>query len=102
MLGSWLLLAVTIFKNLFCCHTLNHFCFSDASTSNTVSNFLLEKSSVVLQLEQQRFSPTGSHDSHSWTMGSDFSDELGDLNIEGEDLTLQHVPIEEWGCSLTD
>ena len=51
-----------------------------------------------LQLEQLRFSP--SRDSPSWD--SDFSDDLGDLNIEGEDLTLQHVPIEEWGCSLTD
>lgn len=38
-----------------------------------------------------------------WAVDSDdYSDDLGDLNIEGEDLTLQHVPIEEWGCSLTD
>ena len=39
----------------------------------------------------------------NWEVDSDeFSDDLGDLNIEGEDLTLQHVPIAEWGCSLTD
>lgn len=29
------------------------------------------------------------------------SDEF-DLNIEGEDQTLQHVPIEDWGCTLSD
>ena len=29
------------------------------------------------------------------------SDEF-DLNIEGEDQALQHVPIEDWGCTLSD
>ena len=35
-----------------------------------------------------------------WAL-SDSSDEF-DLNIEGEDQTLQHVPIEDWGCTLSD
>ena len=34
--------------------------------------------------------------------GSSSSEELGILNIEGEDTTFQHVPIEDWGCSLTE
>ena len=41
---------------------------------------------------------------HKWNLshGSSSSEELGMLNIEGEDTTLQHVPIEDWGCSLTE
>lgn len=42
---------------------------------------------------------------HPWRLSqhsSSSSDDLGNLNMEGEDLTLQHVPIEDWGCSLTD
>lgn len=47
-----------------------------------------------------RFAPQ-----HPWRLSqqsSSSSDDLGNLNMEGEDLTLQHVPIEDWGCSLTD
>lgn len=40
-------------------------------------------------------------DMSTWADDSDYSDDLGDLNIDGEDLTLQHDPIEDWGCSLT-
>ena len=36
-----------------------------------------------------------------WAELSQSSDEF-DLNIEGEDQTLQHVPIEDWGCTLSD
>ena len=42
---------------------------------------------------------------HPWKLSqhsSSSSDDLDDLNMEGEDLTLQHVPIEDWGISLTD
>ena len=36
-----------------------------------------------------------------WQLSSSSSDELGMPNIEGEDLTLIHVPIEDLGFSLT-
>jgi len=36
-----------------------------------------------------------------WQLSSSSSDELGIPNIEGEDLTLIHVPIEDLGFSLT-
>ena len=36
-----------------------------------------------------------------WDLSQSSDDEF-DLNIEGEDQTLQHVPIEDWGCTLSD
>ena len=42
----------------------------------------------------------GKHFLPEWDL-SQSSDEF-DLNIEGEDQTLQHVPIEDWGCTLSD
>ncbi len=77
---------------------------ADVPTSNAVSagthqDHVQAAAAVSVQFDQLRLSPSPAN---SWTIDSDFSDELGDLNIEGEDLTLQHVPIEEWGCSLTD
>ena len=46
--------------------------------------------------------PVERHQPHiGWQLSSSSSDELGIPNIEGEDLTLIHVPIEDLGFSLT-
>ena len=47
------------------------------------------------ELQQQQQPHVG------WQLSSSSSDELGMPNIEGEDLTLIHVPIEDLGFSLT-
>ena len=59
---------------------------------------VLEEDTVLLPLpaELQEQQPHV-----GWQLSSSSSDELGMPNIEGEDLTLIHVPIEDLGFSLT-
>ena len=83
---------------------------TESATVRTTFDTNAEGRNVTQQPQQQHNVQTGNQSMTSdsgnlqkWLVDSDdYSDDLDDLNIEGEDSTLQHVPIEEWGCSLSD